>query len=80
MEHYLRYSSFSSVSVVFIADDPSKRASDAKPVIVFGRQFLSQNLCLFLRVVGSASYVQQSCGKVFVADVYDMTLPFLNRF
>ena len=48
-------------------------------MIVVGRQCLSQNLYFFLRVVGSASYVHQSCGKVFVADFYDMTLPFLNR-
>ena len=48
-------------------------------MIVVGRQFLSLNLCFFLRVVRFASYVQQSRGKVFVADVYDMTHPFLNR-
>ena len=47
-------------------------------MIIFGRQYLSQNLRFFLRIVGSASYVQQSRGKVFAPNVYDMALPFLN--
>lgn len=58
MECYLRYSSFLPVPIVLIADNPSKRTSEAKTVIVFGRQFPSQNLHFFLRVVGPLCYVQ----------------------